>query len=135
MDADGDGAITEAEAERMPGGRPAPEGGTGGGSRGGADPAWIFRRLDRDDDGDFDGKDLEALLLIGDTDEDGKLSEDELMAILTENAGHLRTGAAPKAGEPAPAFALTAPDGETRISLAGLLEDGKPVVLVFGSFT
>lgn len=36
-------------------------------------------------------------------------------------------------GQPAPAFKLKTPDGKTEVDLAKL--KGKPVVLVFGSYT
>ncbi len=51
-------------------------------------------------------------------------------------AGGLRElDARPAVGDDAPAFALTTADGKETIRLEDLLAPGKPVVLVFGSYT
>lgn len=41
----------------------------------------------------------------------------------------------PKVGDPAPGFELKAKDGRGKHALAKLLKKGRPVVLIFGSFT
>ena len=52
-----------------------------------------------------------------------------------EGQRDLRREGALKAGDAAPDFSLASPDGKTTLALSALLKKGKPVVLVFGSYT
>jgi hypothetical protein len=128
MDRDGDGFVTEKEA------------GSGGGmGRGGQgqrqrNDDWIFKLLDRDADGVFTNADIDALRRMADTDGDGKLSEAEFDEFLKKRSTPPR-GTAPAEGATAPVFSLARLDAEGELTLDALRAGGKPVVLVFGSFT
>lgn len=57
-----------------------------------------------------------------------------LTGLLAQGRGDRpRQGAGAEEGKPAPNFTLKSPDGKTTVELAKL--KGKPVVLVFGSYT
>jgi len=96
---------------------------------------WIFKKLDRDDDDLVDLADLKAVLEKADTDGDGKLSKAEWKAFLAENSKHMSSGKPPEVGQAAPDFKLHPLQGDGPVTLETLLAKGKPVVLLFGSFT
>lgn len=54
---------------------------------------------------------------------------------LTINTSTAALDARPRVGDPAPDFTLPARDGAGTLGLKRLLAKGRPVVLVFGSFT
>jgi Ca2+-binding EF-hand superfamily protein len=96
---------------------------------------WIFKRLDRDDDGQVDLADLQRVLKEADADEDGKIGKDEWKAYLAKNSKHLSGHQAPKVGQAAPNFTLHPLEGDAKVTLDKLLAKKMPVVLLFGSFT
>ena len=139
LDRDGAGVVTQEEAEEFD--RKRSGGGRGDGERGSAGRSsgqshdWVFRRLDLDRNDRFDGKDLEILEKRADENGDGVVDRTEFTDFLTAVSRDLPRGRAPEEGNAAPDFELTSLDGERTITLAGLLGEKKPVVLIFGSFT
>jgi len=131
IDRDGDGTVTREEVETAARGR------TRGGGRSGssADVGWVFKRLDWDRNGRLDDGDLAEITKRSDLDRDGAVTEAEFNDFLLRNSGHMAFGRAPIVGSPAPDFRLTPLEGEGWITLSGILERKRPVVLVFGSFT
>lgn len=55
------------------------------------------------------------------------------LAILLQAKDRPQQGPGPEVGKPAPAFKLRSQDGKAEVELATL--KGKPVLLVFGSYT
>ena len=116
LDRDGDGRV-ELEAPRT------------------SDLGWVVARLDRDHDGDFDEDDLAKIREQADTDEDGAIQAEELESFILSRDRPVPRGEAPEVGAEAPTFDLVRLLDNERESLSDLLEPGKPVVLIFGSFT
>lgn len=126
-DADGDGRITPEEFDG---------------------PADVFSRLDRDEDGaltadDFDWWSKKALAKKAGKKDKGKKDQPKkagsrpslptlLAGMFTDEIGSPYEG--PRVGTPAPRFTLPTHDGKSIVSLEEHL-GGKPVVLIFGSFT
>jgi len=86
----------------------------------------------------------EALVAAADPDGDGRLTPSELAAFFQSGSGGEEVWPLVEAdepeepsgvavGEPAPDFRLEPPDGGERVSLSGFR--GKPVALIFGSYT
>ncbi len=104
--------------------------------------AWSPYR-GRGNDGAMQAEDAWALLLkVADADADGLLSREEALAyfdrmdldhdgILTRN----ERADGPRVGEKAPEFTLAPPNSEEIQSLSALLKDGRPVALLFGSYS
>ena len=55
------------------------------------------------------------------------------LPLLFQGKGRPEQGPGPDVGKPAPAFKLKSQDGKTEVELSAL--KGKPVLLVFGSYT
>lgn len=55
------------------------------------------------------------------------------LAALVQAKDRPRQGSGPEVGSPAPAWKLKTQDGKSEVELAGL--KGKPVMLIFGSYT
>lgn len=128
LDQNADGEITKEEVAKVAASQ-------GNRRRRAPNYDWIFKKLDRDDDDHVDLADLKAVLAKADTDGDGKLSKAEWKAFLAENSRHMSSGKPPEVGQAAPDFTLHPVEGGGAVTLKGLLEKGKPVVLLFGSFT
>ena len=144
VDADGDGVVTKAEVEKMQsgmrgrrrgeGGRPGGEGGGRSGRRpSSGDTDWVFKKLDRDQDGILSSADLKLIAEVADKDKNGKISEEEFNAYLKGKP--VPRGTAPETGARAPDFKLKGLTGKTRVALGEMLKAKKPVVLIFGSLT
>lgn len=90
----------------------------------GVEDAWaaLLRCADGDGDGVLAHEEALAFFDARDLDGDGVLSRSE-------------RADGPRVGEKAPDFSLPAPGGEELSSLSALLKDGKPVALLFGSYT
>lgn len=128
FDEDGDGVLTK---EEVTGTRRQRE-------RLRTDKRWIFERLDRDGDGDVDVDDEKIILERHDANGDGKLDEDEFFTFLLGEDNPVRHAQPPKEDAAAPAFDLRlvgAEDEEKTLSLETIVARGRPVVLVFGSYT
>ncbi len=152
MDANGDGAIDEAELKKLAerfnrGGRPQPNPAQ---QREFAEKAAaeLLKQLDKNEDGLLDETELspglQRSLARLDTDKDSKLSKEELTKLRGRagRAGEIITGAAPgerfddtlKVGDAAPGFTLTDPSGKHEVTLSSF-QAKRPVVLIFGSYT
>ena len=144
-DADGDGVVTKAEVEEMQrsmGGRGGSRGGSGRGSgrsgggssrRGSTNSDWVFKKMDRNENGKFDAEDLKLITKIADKNGDGVVSEKEFNEYIKGKP--MPRGTAPETGKRAPDFKLKGLTGKKEIALDQLLDAKKPVVLVFGSLT
>lgn len=105
--------------------------------------AWSPIRAPRGNDSALTAEDAWALLLrCADSDLDAALTHAEALAFFDErdldHDGVLTRNErpdGPKVGDKAPDFALTAPGGTELQSLSALLKEGKPVALLFGSYT
>jgi hypothetical protein len=70
-----------------------------------------------------------------DADGDGVVTKEEFLARWATGARRPRPDPAPKEGAAAPDFTLTRADTGKPLKLSELLGKGRPVVLLFGSFT
>ncbi|MEM7204809.1 MAG: hypothetical protein AAF628_31425 [Planctomycetota bacterium] len=123
LDADGDAVIAAAELQK----------GTSQGRRG--VPRQMLRRLirtlDRDGDGTLAVDELVARFGALDQDSDGTLGPGELPGRGRRTGG----AAAPAVGDEAPDFDLPLVEDDTKTVRLSAYRDGRPVALIFGSYT
>ncbi|MHC4549058.1 MAG: EF-hand domain-containing protein [Planctomycetota bacterium] len=114
LDTNGDGFVTEPEANAMRG--------RGGSMR-------LAQRFDADDDGQVTRKEWDAFFDRADDNGDGILDREEVMAALS---GRRYRDTAPQVGDEAPAVKARRAQGDGEVDLSRVR---RPTVLVFGSWT